>query len=273
MRSLLFATLKLQSCFIALGVLLTGLLIVACNSEAPSSHRPVKRAWVPAAKVAVTDTVACQWQPCYSLAIDFLSANTEDEKKKQLSRYILSGCGFRWHEETIIEPIIVCDWPEAIQDTSSQEEPEPEVSEKSLAELLKELELSPTPAMPPPPDSPMQVPEAPSPTTPSSALVPVASDSIYCRDAAFWRGYCRHWGELENGGCERIATCQEGEPTSVAVIVSDTAWVAADPAAHGWLRLPQKDPSRFRQRWIHPHYVPWNTPKRMTNLYRQSNLD
>ncbi len=152
MRSLLFATLKLQSCFIALGVLLTGLLIVACNSEAPSSHRPVKRAWVPAAKVAVTDTAVCQWQPCYSLAIAFLSANTEDEKKKQLSRYILSGCGFRWHEETIIEPIIVCDWPEAIQDTSSQEEPEPEVSEKSLAELLKELELSPTPAMPPPPD-------------------------------------------------------------------------------------------------------------------------
>ncbi len=107
----------------------------------------------------------------------------------------------------------------------------------------------------------MQALEAPSPTTPSSALVPVASDSLYCRDAAFWRGYCRHWGELENSGCERIATCQDGEPTSVAVIVSDTAWVAADPSAHGWLRLPPKDPSRFRQRWIHPHYVPWNTPQ------------
>ena len=83
MRFLLFATLKLKSCFIVLGVLLTGLLIASCNSEAPVSQQPLDRVLVPAAKVAATDTSACQWQPCLLLAIDFLSANTEDEKKKQ----------------------------------------------------------------------------------------------------------------------------------------------------------------------------------------------
>ena len=95
---------------------------------------------------------------------------------------------------------------------------------------------------------------APSGKRSSESLVAVASDSLYCRDAAFWRAYCDRW-DLALGGCEAIDTCQDGDTTGVALIVSDTAWVSSNPSAHGWLRVPQKYPAVRRQRWTHPHYA------------------
>ena len=92
----------------------------------------------------------------------------------------------------------------------------------------------------------------------SESLVVVASDSLYCRDAAFWRAYCDRWGEdLAHGGCEAIDTCAEGDTAGVAAIVSDTAWVPFNPSAHGWLRVPQRSSSASLQRWTHPHYANW----------------
>ena len=88
-------------------------------------------------------------------------------------------------------------------------------------------------------------------------LHPVASDSLYCRDAEFWRGACRYWGELEQGGCEAVATCAEGDTAGVAVIVSDTAWVSFNPSDYGWLRMPQRTSDFYLQRWTHPNYVSW----------------
>ena len=104
-------------------------------------------------------------------------------------------------------------------------------------------------------------PLAPSGKRTSESLVAVAGDSLYCRDAAFWRAYCDRWGEdLAHGGCEAIATCAEGDTAGVAAIVSDTAWVSFNPSAHGWLRVPQRYPSARFQRWTHPHYANWGEP-------------
>ena len=100
------------------------------------------------------------------------------------------------------------------------------------------------------------------PLSPSGKItterVPVASDSLYCRDAVFWRSYCDRWGnDLAHGGCEAISACAEGDTFGVAAIVSDTAWVAINPSSHGWIRVPQKRQSSRFQRWIHPHYANW----------------
>ena len=107
----------------------------------------------------------------------------------------------------------------------------------------------------------LPAPLAPSGKRTSESLVAVAGDSLYCRDAAFWRAYCDRWGEdLAHGGCEAIATCAEGDTAGVAAIVSDTAWVPFNPSAHGWLRVPQRSPSARFQRWTHPHYANWGEP-------------
>ena len=90
----------------------------------------------------------------------------------------------------------------------------------------------------------------------TTELVPVASDSLYCRDAVFWQSYCDRWN-LAHGGCEAIATCAEGDTAGVGAIVSDTAWVAINPSSHGWIRVPQKYPVTRLQRWTHPHYANW----------------
>ena len=104
----------------------------------------------------------------------------------------------------------------------------------------------------------LPAPLAPSGKRTSESLVAVAGDSLYCRDAAFWRAYCDRWGEdLAHGGCEAIATCAEGDTAGVAAIVSDTAWVPFNPSDHGWLRVPQRFPSTRLQRWTHPHYANW----------------
>ena len=104
----------------------------------------------------------------------------------------------------------------------------------------------------------LPAPLAPSGKRTSEPLVAVAGDSLYCRDAAFWRAYCDRWGEdLAHGGCEAIATCAEGDTAGVAAIVSDTAWVPFNPSDHGWLRVPQRFPSARFQRWTHPHYATW----------------
>ena len=100
----------------------------------------------------------------------------------------------------------------------------------------------------------LPAPLSPSGKRTSESLVAVASDSLYCRDAAFWRAYCDRW-DLALGGCEAIDTCEDGDTTGVALIVSDTAWVSSNPSAHGWLRVPQKYPAARRQRWTHPHYA------------------
>ena len=104
-------------------------------------------------------------------------------------------------------------------------------------------------------------PLSPSGKRTSEDLVAVASDSLYCRDAAFWRAYCNRWGDdLAHGGCEAIATCAEGDTAGVAAIVSDTAWVSFNPSDFGWLRVPQRFPSARLQRWTHPHYATWSEP-------------
>ena len=91
----------------------------------------------------------------------------------------------------------------------------------------------------------------------SPTLYPIAIDSLYCRDAEFWRGYCLYMGGLEHEGCEAILSCSEGDTSGVAVIFSDTNWVAIDPTKYSWIRVPQKYKGIRHQRWIHPHYVSW----------------
>ncbi len=83
--------------------------------------------------------------------------------------------------------------------------------------------------------------------------VPVGPDSLYCRDQAFWRAYCDRWGhDLAHGGCEAISACTATDTAGIALIESDTVWVAADPTASGWLRVPQKFPATRLQRWVDP---------------------
>ena len=107
----------------------------------------------------------------------------------------------------------------------------------------------------------LPAPLSPSGKRTSEPLVAVAGDSLYCRDAAFWRAYCDRWGDdLAHGGCEAIATCAEGDTAGVAAIVSDTAWVSFNPSDFGWLRVPQRFPSARLQRWTHPHYATWGEP-------------
>ena len=107
----------------------------------------------------------------------------------------------------------------------------------------------------------LPAPLAPSGKRSSESLVAVAGDSLYCRDAAFWRAYCDRWGDdLAHGGCEAINTCAEGDTAGVAAIVSDTAWVPFNPSAHGWLRVPQRSSAARFQRWTHPHYANWGEP-------------
>ena len=111
-------------------------------------------------------------------------------------------------------------------------------------------------------DLPAPFAPAPKPAIEDDSLVAVAGDSLYCRDAAFWRAYCRYWGELEHGGCDLIDNCTDSSVRTFGVIESDTAYVRFNPSEHGWLRVPQRLPVTRLQRWTHPAYVSWDSPVR-----------